>query len=177
MGTSEEQDVSALMTLLAERWVFTLATNALEVDDEPAPAEAPYPTPLFYALGEPGEVTPFPTLVFVSNPSSRHGRHIGTGPVVAAGGVYLETEQAGQLRGAQLRGEVLAAATIGEQAERAAQRLYLARHPVAAPALERASPHRLYAFAIQWAKLTDNRIGMGVHPQWSFSSTPPWREG
>ena len=165
------------MTLLAERWVFTLATNALDADDEPVPARAPYPTPLFYAVAEPGKVSPFPTLLFISNPSSRHGRHIGAGPVAAAGGVYLETEQAGQLRGAQLTGEVLPVATIGAQAERVAAELYLARHPVAAPALDSKSPHRLYAFAIRWAKLTDNRVGMGVHPQWSFASPETWHEG
>ena len=45
---------------------------------------------------------------------------------------------------------------------------YLARHPHAAPVL--GAGHRLYALAPTWAKLTDNRLGFGVHPVVNFDA-------
>jgi hypothetical protein len=48
---------------------------------------------------------------------------------------------------------------------------YLERHPVAAAHL--GERDRLYALAITWAKLTDNRIGFGKRLVWTVE--PPWR--
>ena len=50
---------------------------------------------------------------------------------------------------------------------RAARDLYLARHAVAEPVLASGS-HHLYALLVTWAKLTDNRLGFGVHPVVDF---------
>jgi uncharacterized protein YhbP (UPF0306 family) len=128
-------------------------------------AAAPYPTPLFFALVEPGSIGRHaaPILAFASDPLSHHGQLAGRGPIDAASAVYLETEQIGQLRGAQLRGSLIRADgwTAGGAASLRAG--YLARHPIAERQLA-AGRHHLYALIITWAKLTDNRLGFGVHP-------------
>jgi uncharacterized protein YhbP (UPF0306 family) len=128
-------------------------------------ASAPYPTPLFFALAEPNSIGRHaaPILSFASDPHSHHGRLAGRGPLQAAAAVYLETEQVGQLRGAQLRGTLIreegwsAAGAAGVRAS------YLARHPIAERQLA-SGRHRLYALIVTWAKLTDNSLGFGVHP-------------
>jgi uncharacterized protein YhbP (UPF0306 family) len=155
------EPVSALMQVLAERWVMTLAL---------ADGPAPYPTPLFYALVEPDAIARHaaPLLLFVSDPHSHHGRLAGTGPTPAGAAVYLESETVGELRGAQLRGSLIRDDALSSSAAEAARARYLARHRVAAPMLERG--HHLYALIVTWAKLTDNRLGFGVHPQLEFPS-------
>lgn len=168
--------MSALMRVLAERWVLTLATNAPDLPDLPdlpsLPA-APHVAPLFYAVCEPGELAPGPTLVFTSRPGTRHGRHLGQGPTPAAAAVYLETETIGCIRGVQMRGSCIAASRLPPTAHRRARAAYVARHPVAAELLAKDPPaHALYCLAVEWAKLTDNRVGFGVHPQWRFAH--PW---
>ena len=94
--------VSALMSLLAERWVLSLAL------DDPR-AGVPYSTPLFYALAEPGRVGRHdaPLLVSASAADTHHGRLAGPGPTPVSAGLYLETEEVGELRGVQLRGQWL----------------------------------------------------------------------
>ena len=108
--TADPGSVSPLMNVLRERWVLTLAT--VPGPDEPAPdRHVPYPTPLFYAVADlperPGEPFIGPQLVFASKPESTHGRHLGAGPTAVAAGIYLETESVGELRGVQLRGQVV----------------------------------------------------------------------
>lgn len=156
------------MRILAERWVLTLALA--DGDD------APYPAPLFYALAEPGTLADHdaPIVLFVSDPSSRHGRLTGAGPIAAAAAVYLESETVGELRGAQLRGSLVREDALESDAE-AARAVYLARHPVAAPMLAHGA-HRLYALTITWAKLTDNRLGFGAHPEVRFAARQSRRD-
>lgn len=143
--------VSALMRILSERWVLTLALR----DGD----EAPYPTPLFYALAEPDSIGRHraPLLLFASSASTHHGRLTGRGPTPAAAAVYLESETIKALRGAQLRGLLLRDDALTAAAAQAARAIYLARHPVAEPALASGS-HHLYALLVTWAKLTDNRV-------------------
>ncbi len=170
--------VSALMELLGERWVLTLATNARDAVDQ-----APYPTPLFYASIDLTRwiARPAPALLFASAPRSTHGRHIGAGPTLAGAALYLETERVEELRGVQLRGVILRADQLAAPIADALRSTYLARHPVAAPLLARQknrpadqSAHALYALAITWAKITDNRVRFGHHEILQFPD--PWAE-
>lgn len=155
------------MRILTERWVFTLALTDHDAK--------PYPTPLFYALIEPNAVGRHagPLMVFASEASSHHGRLCGAGPCPAAGAVYLESETIGELRGAQLRGAVVRQDLLSEAAIAELRRRYLARHPVAEPVLADGR-HRLYALIVRWAKLTDARLGFGVHPIADFDGS--WSE-
>ncbi|PRQ04890.1 hypothetical protein ENSA5_04680 [Enhygromyxa salina] len=159
---SEPDPVSALMRLLTEHWVLTLA-----LADQPAP----YPTPLFYALAEPDTIGRHaaPLLVFASDPDSHHGRLAGSSPTAAAAALYLETETPGQIRGAQLRGTLVREERFTTAGATKLRARYLARHGVAEPTLA-AGRHRLYALIVTWAKLTDNRLGFGVHPTASFEA-------
>lgn len=146
------------MAVLCERWVLTLATA---VPGDPTP----YATPLFYAVApahRPGEG---PRLVFASSPTSAHGRHLGDGPTTVAAALYLESHDFAELRGVQLRGEVVPTASP------AARTAYLERHPGAGPLLQAGARERLYALAITWAKLTDNRLGFGYKREWSFRTS------
>ena len=151
------------MQILAERWVLTLA-----LDDPGAP---PYPTPLFYALAEPGALAGHaaPLLLFASSANSHHGRLAGTGPTAAGAAVYLESETVGILRGAQLRGTLVRDDLLREGVATAARAHYVARHAVAEPVLA-SGRHHLYALIVGWAKLTDNRLGFGVHPEVRFDA-------
>lgn len=155
------------MTVLRERWVLTLATSPPHAPGEPP---VPYATPLFYAVADPADAGRGPRLVFASKPDSAHGSHLGAGPTLVAAGLYLESEAVAELRGVQLRGEVVLGAG---PAERAA---YLARHPGAEPLLRPGSRERLYVLTITWAKLTDNRRGFGHKLEWRFAA-PAGREG
>lgn len=139
----------------------------LALNDEAA--AAPYPTPLFFALVEPDRIGRHaaPLLAFASNPLSHHGQLSGRGPIPAAAAVYLETEQVGQLRGAQLRGTLIREDGWSTAGAASLRTSYLARHPIAQSQLA-TGHHRLYALVVTWAKLTDNRLGFGVHPIVSF---------
>jgi uncharacterized protein YhbP (UPF0306 family) len=162
---SDLDPVSALMRILAEHWVLPLAL----ADGD----HAPYPTPLFYALAEPGALGDHeaPLLLFASSAASYHGRLTGDGSIPAAAAVYLESETVGVLRGAQLRGSLVCDTALTEAGAAAARATYLGRHPIAEPMLAGGS-HRLYALIVTWAKLTDNRIGFGKHPEARFD--PSW---
>jgi uncharacterized protein YhbP (UPF0306 family) len=149
------------MQILEQRWVLTLALND--------PGEAPYPAPLFFALAKPGELADHaaPLLVFASSADSHHGRLTGTGPIAASAAVYLESETVGILRGAQLRGTLIRDDALSEATATAARAHYLARHAIAEPMLA-SGRHHIYVLIIRWAKLTDNRLGFGVHPELVF---------
>lgn len=144
------------MALLQERWVLTLATTTTH---EPAP----YATPLFYAVAPPARAGQGPRLVFASRPDTTHGRHLGDGPTAVAAALYLESHDIAELRGAQLRGEVVATAAAAPRA------VYLERHPGAEPLLRAGARERLYTLTVLWAKLTDNRLGFGYKREWSFT--------
>ena len=150
------------MRVLSERWVMTLALAD-------AQSAAPYPTPLFYALDRSPDPRLAPRMIFASAPTSHHGILLGAGPTAAAAAVYLETEDAQAIAGAQLRGIVVRDDHLGDPEAAASMRArYLARHPQAASVLD--AGHQLYALTPTWAKLTDNRLGFGVHPVVEFDA-------
>lgn len=152
------------MGFLRERWVLALAT--LAPDDR-----LPYATPLFYAVaGLPGCVAPL--LVFASRADTCHGRSLGEGPAAVAAAVYLETEAVGDIRGAQLRGDVVVCTRLRAEQQASLRAAYLERHPVAGAHL--GERDLLYALAITWAKLTDNRLGFGTKRTWTFA--PAWAD-
>jgi uncharacterized protein YhbP (UPF0306 family) len=158
VATDQLEAVSALMRILREHWVLTLALDDPEAD-------APYPSPLFYALAEPDTIGRHaaPLLIFISDPASHHGGLIGRGPVPAAASVYLETEEVGLIRGAQLRGTLIREDGFSAAGAARMRKRYLARHDVAEQLLA-AGSHRLYALILTWAKLSDTRLGFSLHP-------------
>lgn len=150
-----------LTGVLRERWVLALATLA--------PDHLPHVTPLFYALAELPTVAA-PLLVFASRADTCHGVALGDGPAAVAAAIYLETERIHEVRGVQLRGDVVVCTRLHADAHDVLRRTYLERHPIAAPHL--GVRDSLYALAITAAKLTDNRIGFGKRLTWTFAS--PW---
>ncbi len=164
------RDVSPLIKVLQERWVLTLATSPRPDPAEPA-AHVPYPTPLFYAVADLPDLSG-PWLVFASKPESTHGRHLGDGPTAVAAAVYLETESVGELRGVQLRGEVVRV-TAEAPAAAGLRAAYLGRHPAAEALLTPGAREQLYALRLTWAKLTDNRRGFGHKLEWRFVTGAP----
>lgn len=152
------------MSVLRERWVLALATRT--------PEQMHHVTPLFYAVaGLAGCEAPL--LVFASRAETCHGRALGDGPAAAGAAIYLETEVLEQVRGVQLRGDVVVCTRLHGDAHATLRAAYLERHPLAAPHL--GPRDQLYALAITWAKLTDNRLGFGRRREWSFPS--PWAGG
>lgn len=160
-------DLDHLVSVLSERWVLSLAT----LDDQ----GAPYVAPLYFASSAPASTpardpaarrTP-PDLVFASSADSAHGRHLGTGPTLVAGSVAWETSEVGSLRGVQLRGFVSRDDVITTADATRLRADYLRRHPIAQAMLTRTGVH-LYVLRLAWAKLTDNRLGIGVHPVFEF---------
>jgi uncharacterized protein YhbP (UPF0306 family) len=140
---------------------------------------APYVAPLYFALGSPPVLPPGPThahhppptLVFAGSPHSAHGQHLGAGPTLVAAAVAWETTEIGALRGVQLRGAVWRHDRLDEADAAQARADYLSRHPVAAPMLSGGAAS-VYVLRVQWAKLTDNRLGFGVHPVFTFADRP-----
>lgn len=151
------------MSVLRERWVLALATHA--------PDQRLHATPLFYAVAELAGCEA-PLLVFASRADTCHGRAIGDGPTAVAAAIYLETEVLEQVRGVQLRGEVVVCARLRGDAPATLRATYLERHPLAAAHL--GVRDQLYVLAITWAKLTDNRRGFGSRQIWTFAS--PWTD-
>ena len=157
-----EADGEHLVSLLSERWVLALAT--LDADG------ATYSTALYFALLHRADAGrgPGPQLVFLSSPSTAHGEHLGAGPTEVSASTYLETRAVGEIRGVQLRGVVVRGDTLDEGSRAAMRAAYLEAHPVARRALDAPVPPSLYLLSVRWAKLTDNRLGMGKHPVLRF---------
>ncbi len=160
-------EIGSLTKLLESRWVLSLATSDLD--------GRPYATPLFYAMVPPKALPAVgaPLLLFASHPQSSHGVHIGDRPCPVAASVQLETRIVGRIRGAQLRGSALPVRLCGDAISWALRSVYLQRHPVAAGLLSGDSEEELYLLVVNWAKMTDNRWGIGQHrsrvfdPDWS----------
>ncbi len=161
-----KHNVSSLVKLLASHWVLSLATADR--------GGRPYATPLFYAALGPdeGPAPGAPLLIFASKPSSTHGTQIGDGPRRVAASVQLETETVGRIHGAQLVGHALRLRLCSGAARDALERVYLRRHPVARALLSGDSDEELYLLVVSWAKLTDNRLGLGKHHIFRFR--PAW---
>lgn len=141
-----------LERLLSERIVMCLAS---------ASVSGPWCAPLFFAPVEGGR-----TLVFLSDPKSRHARELAADPRAAAG-LYLETRSTPRIRGLQLEGSV---ERLTGAAQRAARKAWLGRFPGAAGLLSRRPHERFFAFHIRRAKLTDNRKGFGHKELFDFTA-------
>lgn len=162
MSAAPEQ---LLFEQLAEHWVMTLATREREDADA-----VPYCTPLFYALVLPDDppACGAPLLLFASKTTSAHGEHLGPGPTRVSAAIYLETETLGRIQGVQMRGRVVRSDRVEKKVGRTLLARYLKRHPIAAPILAAKKDEKIHALAVEWAKLTDNRIGLGKHEEFRF---------
>lgn len=149
------------MGLFGERNVLALASA-------PTANPEPYATPLYFAALSDDPLL----LVFVSHPSTNHGKHLGAGPTKVAGCIFGEHTQVAQLRGVQFRGRTIREDVLPPEVVARAREAYLLRHPVAAPVLEQ-SKASVYIMAIRWAKLTDNRVAFGHKEIFEFES-PAW---
>lgn len=139
-----------LRELLFERSVLCLASTS---------SAGPWCAPLFFAPLDGGR-----SLVFVSDPGSRHCRELAADPRAAAA-VHLETTATREIRGVQLVGRVEA---LAGAAERRARVAFLRRHPRAAAVLAERPRERFFAFAIAAAKVTDNRRGFGFKAEYDL---------
>jgi len=137
----------SLGDFLAAHDTLTLATTG---PDGPAAAA------LFYALLREGR-----RLLFVSDPASRHARHLAIDPRCAVT-VHADGQPWRGIRGAQLRG-------TAAPAPRRDWPRYLTRFPMAATVPELATAlrrTRLYRLEVSWARLIDNRQGFGHRDEW-----------
>ncbi len=124
--------------------VLTIATS---VGDEPWCANC------FYVYLEPEN-----TLVFTTDPGTRHGQEFLKNQLVA-GSVVLETMIIGKIRGIQFRGIV--SEPDGVLAEKA-RKAYLKRFPPAA-----LMDTHLWVVQLTYIKMTDNRLGFGKKLEWA----------
>ena len=125
--------------------VFTLATCR---------DEQPWCSSLFYAFIEEEA-----TLVFTSDAKTRHIVEAMQNQRVG-GGIALETEVIGLIRGVQFSGLLIEPPT--PEAKRRANRAYLKRFPYA---VLNTSP--LWILELHEIKFTDNALGFGKKLRWS----------
>lgn len=134
----------AIVRFIQHHHVLTLATS---VDDEVWCAHC------FYAYLP--EAT---SLIFTSDTSTRHMRHICHNGYVG-GGIVKESWRVGHLRGLQLQGLVL---PVADNLKETARKAYLHRFPIA-----RAAQLTLWQLELTTLKYTDNRLGFGKKLTWS----------
>ena len=97
------------------------------------------------------------SLVFTTDPETRHGREFLINKLVA-GSVVLETHIIGKIRGIQFQGTV--SEPEGELADKA-KKAYLKRFPVAM-----LMDTHLWIVELTHIKMTDNRLGFGKKITW-----------
>lgn len=130
------------------------------------PEGRPHAAAVFYAAG------PDLTLYFLSDPTTRHGQHIGAGAWVAAT-IEANNQNWQSIRGLQIHG--LAAPCTGDEVI-VARRIYGERFPFIASvqtltaALARA---RYYRLVPSWIRLIDNTRGFGHKEEWGQQEQDP----
>ncbi len=132
-----------IASFLRSQTIFTLATHS---------ANEPYCASCFYAFDEEDIA-----LIFASDPDTRHMREAINRPR-CAGNVYLCTDNVAKIQGVQLLGKVRAA-------DERQCRLYFEAFPIA-----RTMRPKIWAFVIEWAKMTDNTLGFGHKISWTRSA-------
>ena len=132
---------SRLLELLSAHHLLHLATCTEGV---------PWCASLFYALNK-EQVR----LIVASNPKTRHTLSANAHSRVA-GSIALESEMIGEIRGVQFEG-------IWQRAKREDKRCYFARFPYACALFP-----TLWAIALTYVKLTDNRLGFGKKLEFFF---------
>jgi uncharacterized protein YhbP (UPF0306 family) len=138
-----EQPDQKIITFLKKHHVMTLATS---VDQQPWCANC------FYAFDSEKM-----SLIFTSDFETRHIREAVQNSKVA-GNVVLETSVIGKIQGIQFAGELIL--PQGDEAERV-NSIYLKRFPFAV-----LMNTTLWEFRIDYAKMTDNRLGFGKKLVW-----------
>jgi uncharacterized protein len=106
-------------------------------------------------------------IVFTSDPATRHGREMLQNPNVS-GGIMLETRIVGKIRGIQLTGQAfmcqssdsVRAEAVGPSLQEC-RTAYLKRFPYVI-----AMKPDFWFLQIDYAKLTDNRMGFGTKLEW-----------
>ncbi len=129
-----------IASFLRSQTIFTLATLS---------ADEPYCATCFYVYDDEAIA-----LVFASDPDTRHMREAISHPR-CAGSVYLCTSDVAKIQGVQLLGEV-------READERQRQLYFDAFPMA-----RAMRPKIWAFVIDWAKMTDNTLGFGHKISWT----------
>ena len=130
---------------------MTLATTG--------PDGRPHACAVFYAAA------PDLSLVFLSEPKTLHGQHIGEEAPVAAT-VEANNQDWTAIQGLQVHG---IARLCRDDAE--ARSLYTARFPFVGRAQTLAGPlsrARFYRLTPHWMRLTDNTLGFGHKEEWHF---------
>jgi uncharacterized protein YhbP (UPF0306 family) len=105
------------------------------------------------------------SLVFTTDPSTRHGQEMLQNPAVS-GGIMLETKVIGMIRGIQLTGRAYPCQSpdtdpAGQSGREEARHAYLKRFPFAL-----AAKLDLWILSIDYIKMTDNRLGFGKKVIW-----------
>lgn len=138
-----ERPDTKIVAFLKKHHVLTLSTCR---DNQPWCANC------FYAFDEEKMI-----LVFTSSPETRHIQEVMQNSKVA-GSVVLETSIVGKIQGIQFSGELLL--SEGEEAEQV-NSVYLRRFPFAV-----LMETTLWKLRIDYAKMTDNRLGFGKKLIW-----------
>jgi uncharacterized protein YhbP (UPF0306 family) len=135
---------SSVVKFIRKHHVLTIATT---VENEPWCANC------FYVYLENEN-----TLVFTTDPETRHGKEFLTNKFVA-GSVVLETPVIGKIRGIQFQGIV---SEPEDELFENARKSYLKRFPVAM-----LMDTHLWIVELTLIKMTDNRLGFGKKIIWT----------
>jgi uncharacterized protein YhbP (UPF0306 family) len=145
-----------IVRFLKKHHVLTLATCREGV---------PWCASMFYAFmgGEHTDFPADPTLVFTSDPATRHITEALQNQEVA-GAIALETEIIGLIRGIQFSGILIE--PINSDLKKRALKAYFKRFPYA---ILNNSP--LWVVKLHEIKFTDNRLGFGKKLLWRSQTT------
>lgn len=140
--------IQALTEFLREHHVMTLSTSSENI---------PHSTPLFYAFDSQKMA-----LIFTSEAHTRHMKEISQNKNISAG-IYLETEEIGQIQGAQIWGiaETDSSSEIRE--------FYFKRFPMTRAFLLTQPKHEFCVIKINQARLIHNKLGFGKKLEWSLN--------
>ena len=154
----ERDGQTDLLTELLSLSSMTLATTGLTGQPHAAPVYfAAHPT----RTGD--EAIPSLSFFFFSDPQSQHGKDLAQDRRAAAA-IYPECQDWQEIRGLQMRGQVLE--LKDESQWERAWKIYQQKFPFVAGMKEIVARNRLYAFIPDWLRLVDNRRGFGFKQEW-----------
>jgi uncharacterized protein YhbP (UPF0306 family) len=133
-----------ILSFIKKHHVLTLST---------AKNNVPYSCSCFYVFDEKNL-----RFIFTSEEKTRHAQELLENKNAAVN-IFLETKIIGKIQGIQACGEVKQLRT--EEAFKQARKLYLYRFPYAVFSIK-----DLWAFEVNYIKLTDNRLGFGKKIIW-----------
>jgi uncharacterized protein YhbP (UPF0306 family) len=119
----------------------------------------PYAAPLYFAADEKQQ------LYFFSSPRSQHSQHLAHRPQAAVS-FYPESASWQEIRGVQMRGEVVLVAP-GPWWE-SVWIIYRTKFPFVETMQDEIARNQLYAFKPMWIRLVDNRQGFGYKREWTL---------